>query len=466
MEFSAAGQLEAHDFGGHLIELQIRTGREELWIDGIYQRYIVDPNGYTLRRRIFARPSRSLLDAAREYVKTTPDALVARHVDFGKPVHFPGNVGLAPPDRTFCRRKNFVALSNTERHRLAVALNRLEEGNVIESYALEHADNWFNVHYGPAFLPWHRHFLLRLERELQAFDPGTSLPYWDWTNEDSRDLEIEPWRSFFGGRANEGGRFDHWELQRAAGPTGSLPSLASIAAGQQEDTYVEFRGMEMQNHHAGAHNWVGGDMAGAESPRDPLFYLHHCNVDRLWAMWQRNHPDVPQYTLDNDPSYMTYPNTFVELTEPMAGGATPKSMLDHVGLGYHYPPDSAMEQAIVEGGGPPITSGDIVPRIALPKQMNFGNVVAGDIDMKTLAIRNIGPRTVNVSIAPDPVGGGPFSWPGLHTAIPACRTRSISIQFRPTGHGPLGATLTVTSDASGSPHAVHLGGNAVEGPVP
>ena len=24
----------------------------------------------------------------------------------------------------------------------------------------------------------------------------------------------------------------------------------------------------------------------AVSPFDPIFYLHHCNIDRLWAMWQ------------------------------------------------------------------------------------------------------------------------------------------------------------------------------------
>ena len=26
------------------------------------------------------------------------------------------------------------------------------------------------------------------------------------------------------------------------------------------------------------------------SPNDPIFFLHHCNVDRLWADWQNRHP--------------------------------------------------------------------------------------------------------------------------------------------------------------------------------
>jgi tyrosinase len=37
---------------------------------------------------------------------------------------------------------------------------------------------------------------------------------------------------------------------------------------------------------------VGGDMATGSSPSDPLFWLHHANLDRLWAKWQSQHPGV------------------------------------------------------------------------------------------------------------------------------------------------------------------------------
>src|SRR5215203_4741498 len=39
------------------------------------------------------------------------------------------------------------------------------------------------------FLPWHRIFLFELEEMMQAFSPGISIPYWDWT----RDREIPNW---------------------------------------------------------------------------------------------------------------------------------------------------------------------------------------------------------------------------------------------------------------------------------
>jgi len=30
-------------------------------------------------------------------------------------------------------------------------------------------------------------------------------------------------------------------------------------------------------------------MAGTNSPADPVFWLHHANIDRLWAEWQKTH---------------------------------------------------------------------------------------------------------------------------------------------------------------------------------
>ena len=37
--------------------------------------------------------------------------------------------------------------------------------------------------------------------------------------------------------------------------------------------------------HNQVHVWIGGDMGPATSPNDPVFYLNHCNVDRIWEAW-------------------------------------------------------------------------------------------------------------------------------------------------------------------------------------
>ena len=40
-------------------------------------------------------------------------------------------------------------------------------------------------------------------------------------------MDTEPWKSFFGGRNNTDGRFDHWSYNRAANDGGNtLPLIA------------------------------------------------------------------------------------------------------------------------------------------------------------------------------------------------------------------------------------------------
>jgi tyrosinase len=42
------------------------------------------------------------------------------------------------------------------------------------------------------------------------------------------------------------------------------------------------------NPHGSAHTSFGGSISSVPTAaRDPLFFLLHCNVDRLWARWQR-----------------------------------------------------------------------------------------------------------------------------------------------------------------------------------
>ena len=49
--------------------------------------------------------------------------------------------------------------------------------------------------------------------------------------------------------------------------------------------------------HNFGHGWVGGHMGHPfTSPNDLIFFMHHCNIDRLWAEWQDNgHAGAPFY---------------------------------------------------------------------------------------------------------------------------------------------------------------------------
>ncbi|EFW99211.1 tyrosinase [Grosmannia clavigera kw1407] len=46
--------------------------------------------------------------------------------------------------------------------------------------------------------------------------------------------------------------------------------------------------------HGGIHNTIGGDPSSDlfASPGDPVFWLHHCQMDRMWALWQTLDPAV------------------------------------------------------------------------------------------------------------------------------------------------------------------------------
>ncbi|MFD2884266.1 tyrosinase family protein [Pseudomonas lini] len=58
--------------------------------------------------------------------------------------------------------------------------------------------------------------------------------------------------------------------------------------------------------HNNVHVWVGGDMGLSSSPNDPVFFLHHCNVDRLWAAWQAKHPAAAYVPAGNAPDTLKF----------------------------------------------------------------------------------------------------------------------------------------------------------------
>jgi len=236
-------------------------------------------------------------------------------------------------------RKDVSSLTGDERRRFVNALLEIKSRGVYDDFVRTHityytADGEHGLraaHMGPSFLPWHRRFLLELERALRRVDASVTLPYWDWTRH--RSTTSLPWTDdLLGGngrgadRMVETGPFAYpqggWTLKegvtdgpfltrdlgRPAEPL-SLPTRAELDSALAERLYDAppwdststkgFRNrlegwktgrddVRWRNHNR-VHRWVGGAMLGGGSVNDPVFWLHHAFVDLQWTRWQRRH---------------------------------------------------------------------------------------------------------------------------------------------------------------------------------
>jgi tyrosinase len=83
-----------------------------------------------------------------------------------------------------------------------------------------------------------------------------------------------------------------------------------------------------------AHPFVGGTMLGSASPNDPVFFLHHANIDRIWNEWQETHGKHSYLPVtgygENNAHSMMMPYHSIGLM------VTPDSVADINALGYRY----------------------------------------------------------------------------------------------------------------------------------
>lgn len=222
-----------------------------------------------------------------------------------------------------------------------------------------------SAHRGPAFLPWHREFLYRFEKDLQRVSGNSDmgLPYWDWEVDGDMPVADQPNQPVWDLVGGTGVAVDvglpepifvvadppfgipiadlsnpdtfspdnplltltareeivngkvrvtllRSVLMRRLGQNAdwpALPTSAEVQAALEVDAYDAFPWNEASDNTAsfrnilegwpgttgmpiGLHNrvhvWIGGSMGPGTSPNDPIFFLHHANVDRIWALWE------------------------------------------------------------------------------------------------------------------------------------------------------------------------------------
>jgi tyrosinase len=230
-------------------------------------------------------------------------------------------------------RKDAETLTDAERDRFVSAfavLNNRGLGTFRGFHAMHTEDTNDEAHGLDAFLPWHRAYLLDLERELQLIDPAVTLPYWRFDQPAPRLFSPDFMGAPSGAPSALGGPppvlsaanpLRSWTINgapwvdrhpRFADPRGSAASpqpgrtvlaeqtLLAFAAQQDlpyafedvagvpdEEQEIGFRDILEGNPHGAAHvSFAGYIRAPGTAAGDPLFFLLHCNVDRIWAQWQ------------------------------------------------------------------------------------------------------------------------------------------------------------------------------------
>ncbi|SHL55555.1 tyrosinase family protein [Roseibium suaedae] len=158
------------------------------------------------------------------------------------------------------------------------------------------------------FLSWHRAYVSMYEQAVRTWskDDSFAMPYWDWTTD--RQIPKAYSDPQYKGKPNP-----LYDSTRTMSATQSLPDdmvgpevirgilsesdfqvFGTSKNPQQTDLDQSWiprgggvSGPLESNPHNRVHCQVGGQMCTATSAQDPIFFMHHGNIDRIWALWNQ-----------------------------------------------------------------------------------------------------------------------------------------------------------------------------------
>jgi tyrosinase len=268
------------------------------------------------------------------------------------------------------------------------------------------------------FLPWHRGYLIAFEAIIREAVVGLggpadwALPYWNYFKPNQDGLPpafgSADWPDRNGdnplfvnqryGPNNDGDIF----VPLAAVNMNALgdPDFTGVASGGSPGFGGVHTGFEHGGRTHGAvesqpHDWVHGLVGGQLSPQepglmsdpdtaglDPIFWLHHANIDRLWEVWRQNsttHVDPSDVNWINGPASIGEHAFILPMPDGQSWTYTPGEMSDLSKLGYDYDDVSP----------PPGPS----PMVARLQRFGFGLTAAQSVVRSTAMA---GPKTVEL----------------------------------------------------------------------
>ncbi|KAF7861798.1 hypothetical protein EAF04_007681 [Stromatinia cepivora] len=228
-------------------------------------------------------------------------------------------------------RQEWRTLSDAEKTEYIAAVQCLttkpskvrNNGTLYDDFPWVHKSTSTSTHQSSPFLPWHRYYIQIYENALQDDCSYTgTLPYWDWSL-DWEDFTRAPiWGPHnFGSNGNldvevsvgEGhcvtdgpfagitamfydNEYHPHCLSRGFRSGTKMKELGKLVQPEvvknimSEDNFETFAHRMEHNAHRFVSQSIRGEFSKFTGPYDPVFFLHHTNLDRLWWSWQMMDP--------------------------------------------------------------------------------------------------------------------------------------------------------------------------------
>jgi len=391
-------------------------------------------------------------------------------------------------------RRDISTVSPLERDRFIDAIRKLDTTKFFpdgvsywDKQEQIHKNAHFNgvdVHGGPAFIPWHRVIVNRLEALLREVDPALSLHYWDWTTDprvasgsrsalftdqfmDNASGNVSHLLTNFESTEDAEIGNGHTKIWRAVGAsqanpdgTPAIPTDASILGNFD---FATFAAALTSAHDNTVHSYIGGTIRHPHySFHDPFVFLLHSNLDRLWAKWQTDpaHPEriAPATTYAGLNAGQI--NALIsERVEPWAGGTglepwasdpTKRAVINYLDLSVVSPPcydTNGSDFRVVEAENP---FNSATSRL----QVVFNDVPELETTWRsaTFRIRTCGDVTVQVKPGTEPAAPFAMATPSVLSKSGPTQYREVRVWFEftagavgsaPQSLGPVNTTVTV-----------------------
>ena len=225
-----------------------------------------------------------------DYASKEPPPYVPHRLDHTcfrpRPDDYKPPVTCSDEDGDLCNRRDHRSLTSDEQTRFLNAFTQVNSMSALGPLVDIHANAVHQMHSNPRFLPWHRIYLIRMEELLRMVDPTVCIPYWKSSEEQAFPswlVGFTPTVTLMGGPHT---------VTRNIGAFATLPNVAAVASAMGNATFNTF-GAALEGIHNSGHVWVGGSMGGViTAPSDPVFWMHHAEIDRIWAEWQTANPGL------------------------------------------------------------------------------------------------------------------------------------------------------------------------------